>query len=180
MFKNLNITQCNLQKSRTATYEIMGQIINNNLQIGIVQEPYAYKSENTFKIPGHSRLCKYSQNSKKILSCIITNENQDFNTLFVPQLSTEHITVVAIEKSGEQIIIVSVYFPPNIVIQEELEQLQKIIDFSNGTKFLTAGDFNVQCTIRYDRRDDRKAPFLEEFLITINLYLLNTQSEFPT
>lgn len=70
MYKNLSIIQINLQNSRAATYELIGQMLHNNLNLAFVQEPYAYKNQNIYHTPKIPGLQFFGQYNEKIIQGI--------------------------------------------------------------------------------------------------------------
>jgi hypothetical protein len=121
----VEVVQMNLQKSRAATSELVGHILNHNIPLGLIQEPYTHKSGNTHRIPGLNSLQCLSRNNSKFLAAILYNRDI-IQPLFVPQLSTGNIVVASARIDGTQVFLVSVYLPPNANLLVDLPALQKI------------------------------------------------------
>jgi hypothetical protein len=106
----VNVMQINLQKSRAATNELVGQMINNNITMALVQEPYTCKVTDVFKIPGLKGLKYMARSDDKFLSAITYNDN-NISPPFIPQLSTKNIVVISAKIDITQVFVVSVYLP---------------------------------------------------------------------
>jgi hypothetical protein len=175
----VEVVQMNLQKSRAATSELVGHILNQNIPLALIQEPYTHKSGNTHRIPGLNGLQCLSRNNSKFLAAILYNRDI-IQPLFVPQLSTGNIVVASARIDGTQVFFVSVYLPPNANLLADLPALQRIILETSSYKLVMGGDFNVRSTLWFDHRNDNRAATLEEFIATNNLAVGNQPGTIPT
>jgi hypothetical protein len=72
MIMSLQIIQHNARNLRTVTLELINYITTNNIDIALLQEPYAYKQPTgKFSIPGLNNLTLIADTDNKFLSCII-------------------------------------------------------------------------------------------------------------
>jgi hypothetical protein len=179
MDREINVAQINLQKSRAATSELVGQMLTNNISLALVQEPYVCKVANAYKIPGLNGIQCMARKESKFLSAILYNRDH-IRPLFVPQLSTGNIVVISARIRTTQVFLVSVYLPPYSDLLAELPALQRILLVTAGHKTVIGGDFNVRSTLWFDHRDDNRAPTLEEFIATNNLAIINRPGTIPT
>jgi hypothetical protein len=175
----VNVMQINLQKSRAATNELVGQMFNNNITLALVQEPYTCKDKGVHKIPGLNGLKCMARSDDKFLSAIIYN-GDNFSPLFIPQLSTKNIVVISAEIGATQVFVVSVYLPPSTDLSTDLPTLQRILTETAGHKVFIGGDFNVRSTLWHDHRENSRAPTLEEFIINHDLEIINKPGTIPT
>jgi exonuclease III len=175
----VNVMQINLQKSRAATNELVGQMINNNITMALVQEPYTCKATDVHKIPGLNGLKCMARSDDKFLSTIIYN-GDNFSPLFIPQLSTKNIVVISAKIGITQVFVVSVYLPPSSELSTDLLTLQRILTETAGHKVFIGGDFNVRSTLWHDHRENSRAPTLEGFIINNDLEIINKPGTIPT
>jgi hypothetical protein len=103
----VNVMQINLQKSRAATNELVGQMINNNITMALVQEPYTCKVTDVYKIPGFNGLKCMAPSDDKFLSAITYNDD-NISPPLIPQLSTKNIVVISAKIGITQVFVVSV------------------------------------------------------------------------
>jgi hypothetical protein len=151
----------------------VGHILNHNIPLAPIQEPYTHKSGNTHRIPGLNGLQCLSRNNSKFLAAILYNRDI-IQPLFVPQLSTGNIVVASARIDGTQVFLVSVYLPPSANLLGDLSALQRIILKTSSYKLITGGDFNVRSTLWFDHRNDNRAATLEEFIATNNLTVVHS------
>ncbi|KAH0813491.1 hypothetical protein GEV33_009299 [Tenebrio molitor] len=126
------VIQVNLKKSRTATEELTAHMLNNNIPIALVQEPYICRHGSNFKIPNLNGLQMAASTSAKFLAAIIYNKDCA-SPLFVPQLSNNHIDVISAQLETTQIFFASVYLLPSTDIRTEIPALQRVVEATPRT-----------------------------------------------
>jgi hypothetical protein len=157
MDREINVAQINLQNSRAATNELVGQMLTNNISLALVQEPYVCKVANAYKIPGLNGIQCMARKESKFLSRILYNRDH-IRPLFVPQLSTGNIVVISARIRTTQVFLVGVYLASCSDLLAELPALQRGLLATAGHKAVVGGDFNVRSTLWFDHRDDRRSP----------------------
>lgn len=180
MNKNFKAIQLNLMKSKTATNELIGQMLINQIDVALIQEPYCYKTSTGYKVPSAPGLKTISIGSGKILACIIVNEQLVKNTMIVPQLSNSNMAACHIEFKGRSIVVASVYVQPYADIRTNIPELQKLVDYAERKNIIIGGDFNAHSEIWFDRRNDGRSLYIEEFVLQNNLSIANRRSPIPT
>lgn len=159
MDKNLKIIQINLQKSKTATSELIGQLLEERFMIALIQKTYEIEVGSGFRIPCLNAIKCISKSDEKFRAAILYN-GKYVKPLGLSQLSTEGISVMSLCHSNITKIFVSVYLPPTTNLTEELPALKKVISETQGHKICIGGDFNAKSTLWYDHKTDPKAIIL--------------------
>ena len=91
----IKCAQLNLQHSRTATYNLKQLILQNNIDVAFVQEPYTVLN-NVAGFPKSFRIFAHVSGRKR--SAIIINNNID--AIAIRQLSNEDSTLLELDGFG--------------------------------------------------------------------------------
>jgi hypothetical protein len=167
------VIQVNLKKSRTATEELTAHMLNNNIPIALVQEPYICRHGSNFKIPNLNGLQMAASTSAKFLAAIIYNKDCA-SPLFVPQLSSNHIDVISAQLETTQIFFASVYLLPSTDIRTEIPALQRVVEATPRSKLVIGGDLNTRSTLWFEEKNDTRPPTLQEFVAWKELHRFDT------
>jgi hypothetical protein len=167
-----NIIQLNLNKSRTATNNLLAHMLEKNVAMALIQEPYVWRHKEGYKIPQLQGLKVAAVAAEKFRAAIIYNDNL-VTPLFVPQISAENIAVVTMQLGKTEMAIASVYLPPSGDIRSEFPALQRVINATVGLRLIVGGDFNTRSTRWFDTRDDTRSPLLQEFFDLNDLDVAN-------
>jgi hypothetical protein len=173
------IIQINLQKSRTATNGLVAHMLDNNISLALVQEPYVCRHGSAFKIPHLNGLQLAAVTSAKFLSAIIFNKDC-LQPLFVPQLSTDRIVVITAQIGQTIVYFASVYLPPSVDIRSEIPTIQRLVEATAGSRLVIGGDFNTRSTLWFDSLNDTRSPILHEFITQNDLDITNKPGTLPT
>ncbi|XP_035225891.1 uncharacterized protein LOC118198344 [Stegodyphus dumicola] len=170
LLRGLKCMQCNLQRSRAATLniiQIMGQMKADLL---MVQEPYTTYGK-IIGLPNTSN-CFLSGNS---LAGIIY-EGPLSPTLL---LSTEHSVTIILETCNQKLSATSSYFPPSVDIEVPIRELEERLPFP-ASYGIFAGDYNATSPLWEGRREDARATHMIDFMATNNLIQINESDSPPT
>ncbi|KAH0812342.1 hypothetical protein GEV33_010449 [Tenebrio molitor] len=173
------IIQINLQKSRTATNGLVAHMLDNNISLALIQEPYVCRHGSAFKIPHLNGLQLAAVTSAKFLSAIIFNKDC-LQPLFVPQLSTDRIVVITAQIGQTIVYFASVYLPPSVDIRSEIPTIQRLVEATAGSRLVIGGDFNTRSTLWFDSLNDTRSPILHEFITQNDLDITNKPGTLPT
>ncbi|KAG5866448.1 hypothetical protein JTB14_015352 [Gonioctena quinquepunctata] len=125
---NLKIGQANLQKSRTSTMEIRHVAESSNLDVLLLQEPYSYKDKRSqWEIPG-MRLARSESNL---------------------------IETVSIKRNNREVIINSIYCPPDGDFNESIESLEDIMQYAGTTLEAELANSQARSPDEIDKLIDR-------------------------
>jgi hypothetical protein len=114
------IIQLNLHKSRTATNDLIAHMLNNNVAIALIQEAFVCRHGPRYKVSHLNGLQLAAHTSQKFLSAIIYNKDA-VSSLFIPQLSNDHFTVISVQLGKTQAFFASIYLPPSSDIRTEIK-----------------------------------------------------------
>jgi hypothetical protein len=173
------IIQINLQKSRTATNGLVAHMLDNNISLALIQEPYVCQHGSAFKIPHLNGLQLSAVTSVKFLSAIIFNKDC-LQPFFVPQLSTDSIVVITAQIRETIVYFASVYLPPSVDIRSEIPTIQWLVEATAGSRLVIGGDFNTRSTLWFDSLNDTRFPILHEFITQNDLDIINKPGTLPT
>jgi hypothetical protein len=173
------VIQVNLKKSRSATEELTAHMLNNNIPIALVQEPYICRHGSNFKIPNLNGLQLAASTSAKFLTAIIYNK-ECASPLFIPQLSNNHIAVISAQLEKTQIFFAGVYLPPSTDIRTEIPALQRVVEATAGIKLVIGGDLSTRSTLWLDEKNDTRSPTLQEFVALNDLDIISKPGTLPT
>ena len=173
---NIKCLQLNLQHSRTATFNLTQITLQNNTDVVFVQEPYTVVNNvagfpKTFKIFAHG-------NGRKRSAIIVNNNNIDAIT--IKQVSHRDAILIEISYEGLTFYTASLYFPSDRDIQRDLETAEKITQLAKGEGLILSIDSNSRSTLWYNTNTNQRGKFLEEFIITSNLLIMNEVTDIPT
>lgn len=176
----INAIQLNCNGAKLATHELIKYLIDNKIQIAFLQEPYSVKRGENNKIPGiTSKISVYYTNERNFQTAIVCLDPL-LNPLYFPQLSNPYLTLISVTVNNTQVFALSVYLPPRDNRQIIINDLNKILDFTNGKRILICGDFNARSNLWFDTINDRKSQIIEELLINHNLTVVNAPNNLPT
>ena len=116
----IKCAQLNLQHSRTATYNLTQLILQNNIDVAFVQEPYTVLN-NVAGFPKSFRIFTHGGGRKR--SSIIVNNYVD--AIAIRQLSNEDATLLKLRHGDLSLYGVSLYFPIDRVIGKDIESMEK-------------------------------------------------------
>jgi sugar/nucleoside kinase (ribokinase family) len=72
------------------------------------------------------------------------------------------------------------YFDSRRDMEEDIRQLEKAMDYTEGNGLIIAMDSNARSKMWHDTITNQRGKILEEFLTCNDLYVLNETTETPT
>ena len=169
---NIKCLQLNLQHTQTATLNLAQIILQKNLDVAFVQEPYT-AFNNVAGFPKSFRIFAHG-NGRKILAIIVNNNFID--AIAVKQISHEDAILIDISYEDFTFYGASLYFPIDRDIARDFETVEKIIQLAKGKGLI----LSVDSTLWYDTRTNQRGKSLAEFIITSNLLIMKEATDIPT
>ena len=170
--KNLKIIQLNSQHKKVANALLTKELVDNNIDVAILQEPYIDCKKNS--IPGLSSdyVAYYAGN--KATSAIIVRKN--LKHIVLSKITTNHLVAVKINTFDKALIFISCYAGRNEdPIPSELDENWPYL--KRLSPFIILGvDTNAHSTLLNYNKSDLRATAWEEFLSHRNLVLNNIPS----
>jgi len=170
---NPHIT-CNpvkLQHSRAATDNLMKLMSTENTEITFIQEPYLYRNKPKGITSGYRT---YTHGEGKSRGALIINDTLD--TLLIIQLSDSDTVLLEIHKGRKIFYAVIVYMDYNESIENNLQTLQNILEFTGGAKLIIAIDSNAVSKTWYGVTTNYRGKILEELVASYQLHIVNEDS----
>jgi hypothetical protein len=168
--------QINLQHSRNATYNLTQIIINKNIDIAFLQEPYT-NLNNVAGFPKSFKILSHGNGRKR--SAIIVNNN-NIDAIKINQVSDEDGIVMEFSYKNLQFYGASMYFDIEIEIERDIGKVEQIKELAKGKGLILAIDSNARSKLWHDINTNQRGKTLEEFLITSDLHLMNEAKSIPT
>ena len=168
---HIKCLQLNLQHSRVATANLTQIILQNNIDVAFVQEPYTILN----KAAGFHKGCKiFTCGWDRKRSAIIINNDID--------VIVSHEDAILTEFRYEGLIFygASLYLPIDRDIERGLETIEEIIRLTKGEGLLLALDSNARSKIWSHTYTNARGRAMEEYIITRDLLIMNGDSDVPT
>lgn len=168
--------QVNLQHSRAATDNLMEYVVQHNIDIIFLQEPYCLNN-NIVGIGRNYRVFS-TGNMRKRAAIIITNKFID--AIMLRQLSDEDMVVLEIIIGSHKFFAASMYMDIKRDIDMDFNKLDNILKFQNGTGVLIAVDSNARSSMWHDRITNDRGRDMEAYLSVNNIFIMNEKSDITT
>jgi hypothetical protein len=173
----INCIQINLQRSKTATANLCKTIEELNVDLDLVQEPYAINGK-VFGFPlKYKVLYKASSDSPKTA---IVVANKLIQTVFIQTFSNNYLTIVLCEFRAKTIAFFDIYCSPFQDINSELNQLQIAINELKPNCYVISADTNAHSRVWHNNHEDLRGDIINDFIAINNLFLLNENTFGPT
>ena len=173
---NIKCLQLNLQHTQTATLNLAQIILQKNLGVAFVQEPYT-AFNNVAGFPKSFRIFAHGNGRKR--SAVIVNNNF-IDAIAIKQVSNEDAILIEFSYEGLTFYGASLYFPIDRDIAGDFETVEEIIQLTKGKGLILSIDSNSRSTLWHDTSMNQRGKSLEEFIITSNLLIMNEPSDIPT
>jgi hypothetical protein len=171
----LKCLQVNLQHSRVATTNLT-QIIQHNIDIAFVQEPYIVHN----RVAGFPKGLKiHTQGEGRIRAAILIN-NYEIDAITITQGSNEDAVLTEIRYKGLRVFGASIYMPIDRDINTDINTLENILQYTMGEGLLLAMDSNARSKLWHDKQTNARGRTLEEYIIAKDLHIINAETGVPT
>lgn len=173
---NIKCMQINLQHSRSATANLMHLIMQCNVDIVFIQEPYCLLNK-VAGISGTYRVFFWG-NMRKRAAIILCNKSID--AVMLSQISDEDSVVVELVKGSLRFCAVSMYLDITEDINIDLSKIDAMLSFSEGTDLLIAMDSNARSSMWHDTITNNRGRDLEDYLSAHGLFVMNENRDITT
>ena len=173
---HIKCLQLNLQHSRSATYNLTQTIIENNIDMAFLQEPYTVRN-NVAGFPKSFKIFAYGNGKKR--AAIILNNNK-IDAVAVQQVSDEDATLIEFSYKGLNFYGASLYFAIDQDLGRDIGKVEEIRKLTRGKGLILSIDSNSRSKLWHDTHTNQRGKTLEEFIITSDLFLINQESDIPT
>ena len=169
--KQIRCIQINLQHSRTAKDNLMKKIEIEKSDLLLIQKQHEYKN----RLRGMSKLYRiYTAGiGKHRAAIIITNSNID--TILISKLSDEDTVVLEIIYEGMSFLAASMYFDINDQIQNNLNEMDKLVRFAKEGRILLAVDSNARSKTWHDAKTNARGRKPKEYLVSRHMPIINEE-----
>ena len=172
----IKFIQINLNHSRIATNNLMQIIAEEGTEVICIQEPY-YLHNKIAGIPRKYKICAAGDGRHRA-AIVVTNNQLDI--ILLRQLSDEDTVVLEVVSGKAKTIVACMYFDITRQIEDDLNKIEAIVDYAKGAGILLAIDSNSRSKTWHDTQTNNRGRILEEFLISVQLHVMNEESSLTT
>lgn len=173
----INCLQINLQRSKTATAQLLKFIEEKKIDVVLAQEPY-YIINKVCGFPNSHTVLQTDKNSTPKAAIIITNKNIRYTELIT---YSSDITVAAnIHTVHKTYLLISLYCSPFNNLQIELDLLSNCLNTLKSENLIISTDSNANSRVWFSERDDSRGNLINEFINEKNLIIINNNELTPT
>ena len=149
LYRNVQLKclQVNLQCSRVAVSNLAQVIIQYNIDIAFVQEPYTIRN-NMAGFPKGFKI--YSHGGGRKRAAIIINNNE-VDAITITQGSHEDAILTEIRHKGLRLFGASLYLPIDRDIERDIDTIENIHQFTKGEGLILAIDSNARSRLWFDK-----------------------------
>lgn len=169
---NVKILQCNLGRGMAATQECLKEARSRGYSVLVLQEPYTGR-DGILNLPSVEIIQAQMGIDKPVKSAIVILENA-FRVTRYPDLSDQNIVCAKIHSSPLNVFIISVYLEKDEDISEYITRLQIILQVSDHSHVIIAGDINARSQWWGDVKEDLRGSQFAEFVLQNDLVIINT------
>lgn len=178
---DIKIVQHNLNKSKSVTGPFEKEILDRNVDIALIQEPYTYND----KVSGFSTSINIAENTSRILksyaAIVIPSKHLVITLLY--QFTDQFQVVCKVRGQGvSPFYVISAYFPPaeTFPFEEHLSILENTISKLKNLPVVVGMDANAKSEMWFSGHLDDRGQLFEELIERNNLYVANTQNAYST
>lgn len=170
--KSYKCLQINCRKAYAPTKETLNYILNENIDIAFVSEPWLMSQNHPANISPLTCLYHDTPNNRTTAAIYVNNNN--INPILIQQLSSSKLCVVDVSLNGQLTRLVSVYrSPADLDIEKLIDELEQTFPSTSNHDIIIAGDFNAHHTEWSCPTNDRFGEYMYDFSIANNLNIHN-------
>jgi hypothetical protein len=177
----LRMIQLNCQRSRRVLFDLGNTMLENNISIALIQEPYTINGRlvilpTSFQVISFNGACK---------AAIVLNSSV-MEIMEVSSLTTEYCACAWVNSAWGGFYLSSVYCQYGSSIHPFLDYIKKAVNLAANKPICLGLDANAVSSlwhskcIRSDRAQDARNSDIEECIISCNLNVLNEPSQYYT
>ena len=156
----IKVCQMNARHAQRVTPEIRQKAFEKGIDVIMLQEPYHQNK----KITGFGINTKLAYKKDKEPYAAIVVLDASLSIVQITDICNSHFVVIEVNKSGQQIYVVSGYCQRKDEIEKHLEALNEILVILEGKKVLIGLDSNACSPLWGPQRTDNKGEKLEDFI----------------
>jgi len=177
----LIIAQINAQRSAAVAADICTALVESNIDILCIQEPYSSDG----RVRGFSSLnVRVIQPSTGVPMVAIVINNPNIDILQLNVKDSKHVVAVQVVTENCDFYLFSAYFQFSHPVEPYLATLEdcitKIKCNNISSQIVITADVNASSASWYSRTTDDRGESIEEFIAANNLVVLNQASRFTT
>ncbi len=174
--KCLNISQINLQRSKSVSSNLCLLTQQFKLDLILIQEPYTSYGMASMLPSG---LPVYQKSTNGIVKRDIIINNSDVVCTLIPQHSNQKFVCINLQYHGNDIIFCSAYFEPNSNFDCDLKLISDLLSDIKPLNFVLCVDANAKSSVWFNITNDDRGQKLLDLCAQFNLIILNNSNE-PT
>jgi hypothetical protein len=149
------------------------QIISaERIRMALIQEPYLYQSRPLGISKAYRTFTSGERKSRAAIVISITT----IDALLITQISDNDAVFLEIVDGNTRFYAASIYFDYNELVENNINTLESILKFTKGAKITIGLDSNSRSTTWHDVLTNSRGKFLEEFLASNQLHIINEDS----
>lgn len=173
----LRIIQLNMHGSKLVSSELRTKIDRNNIDLLLLQEPYAWKNR-VVGLGAQTRVITGNKPDEKPWAAIVST-SRGLTILRLQHLSNAYCVCIEISIGIRSVYFISAYFRFSENIDDHLQHLDSVLRQLRGRKVVLGIDSNAKSHQWYSGKVDNRGRKLEAFLAEHNLLVANEPNE-PT
>jgi len=178
----LIIAQVNAQRSAAVAADIRVPMVNSNIDILCIQEPYSSNGRVRGCFDLKARVIQPYEGIPMVALIIVNNPELDILQLNME--GSSHVIAVQVVTELHEFYLVSAYFQFSHPVEPYLVTLDKCvrnIRHNNiNSQIIICADVNALSTSWFSRTTDERGDRVDEFITANNLVVLNQASSFTT
>jgi hypothetical protein len=151
-------------------------ILQYNVDIAFVQKLYTLHNH-VAGFPKGFKIFTHGGGRKR--AAIIINNNE-IDVIAIAQVSHEDAILTELRYKGISLYGASLYLPIDRDIVRDLDTVENIIQYTKGEGLILAMDSNARSTLWFDKHTNARGRTMEEYIITKDLHILNTENGIPS
>jgi len=161
-----------MQHSKGATANLMKYAEGNKIDIICIQELYIHQGR-AAGIDSNYRTYTAGEAQSRTA---ITIRNKEVEAMLISQLSDEDTITLEIKRGDTVIILVSMYWDRQKPIEQEMNKVDKILQYGKRVGVIITMDTNARSTSWYDTTTNNRGKQQEEYIISKQIFIMNERS----
>lgn len=168
----LKVVQINLQHSRLATDNLSVFLVEEDVDIALIQEPWVWNTEvKGLHLNGYEVF--YKKSDGKPRSCVVVKSQ--YHTFLIPSHSSSDLTATKFEAAGgTSMVIASCYMPHNEDAPPDV--VRRLVENFQSENLLIGCDCNSRHSIWGSSEINTRGEFLFDYILSTNLIICNRGS----
>ena len=174
----MKIAQVNLARSQLASDELAMIVAKENIDILILQEPYAIRNIPTKPKATAKLVTANGPEDYPWATIIVLNPTWRITNL--RQTGNEYLAVAHVETEQEEIYIASAYMRNTEDPEDLIDKIESLIRRTEGKNTIIGADTNSQSTLWGAEHTNTRGEHIEELITRQGLAVMNKENQPPT